>query len=121
MKHILIVDDEAALLRAARRTLQSFGYRATIANSAEEALAAFAADPPDLVLTDHSMPGMTGLSLAAALKGIRPELPVVIFTGAPNAAELEGAVRNGLVAAIVTKPWSSAELADLLAGLLSPG
>lgn len=119
MKHILVVDDEPALQRAARRTLQSFGYRVTTVGSAEEALAAIEAEPPDLVLTDHSMPGMTGLALAMSLKVERPSLPVVIFTGAINSPELEGVVMRGHVAALVSKPWSSDDLAHLLAEILA--
>lgn len=120
MHHVLIIDDDATLLRAARRTVQSFGYKVTTAASADEGLKLLDAGPLDLVITDHSMPEMTGAVLAAALKAKYPSMPVVILTGAPNALELEDVIERGLVTAVVTKPWSTKDLSELLARLLSP-
>lgn len=82
-EHILLVDDEAPVMRIERRMLESLGYRVSTCTDSREALAAFRAHPDgfDLVLTDMTMPRMTGDRLARELMAIRPNLPVVMCTG----------------------------------------
>jgi CheY-like chemotaxis protein len=78
-----LVDDEDAIVRMVQQMLSRLGYQTTVRTSSIEALAAFKADPYgfDLLLTDMTMPNMTGLQLAAMVKSIRPDLPVVVCTG----------------------------------------
>jgi DNA-binding NtrC family response regulator len=80
---ILFVDDEASLSKLGADLLHRIGYRAVACNDGREALNLFKADPTcyDLLITDQSMPGMTGLELAAACKAIRPGFPAIICTG----------------------------------------
>lgn len=80
---ILFVDDEAALAQVAETILTRLGYTVTTCTNSQEALATFQASPDqfDLVITDQTMPGLTGENLAKALRQIRPDLPIILCTG----------------------------------------
>jgi PAS domain S-box-containing protein len=80
---ILVIDDEAMITHLIRQALVGFGYKVESATEPAAALALVRADPQRfaLVLTDQTMPGMTGLLLASLLHKIRPELPVIMMTG----------------------------------------
>jgi len=80
---ILFVDDEAALAQVAETILTRLGYTVTTCTNSQEALATFQASPDqfDLVITDQTMPGLTGENLAKALRQIRPHLPIILCTG----------------------------------------
>jgi PAS domain S-box-containing protein len=80
---ILFVDDEAPLVKMGMMMLGQAGYDVTPAASGQEAIVAFQQDPFgfDILITDQTMPGMTGLQLTAALQEQRSELPVIICSG----------------------------------------
>ncbi|MCG8548935.1 MAG: response regulator, partial [Desulfobacterales bacterium] len=80
---ILLVDDETAIVKMVTRFLKKFGYEVTGLSSSVEAAQVFEADPSrfDLVITDMTMPEMTGAELAEKLLGIRPDLPIIICSG----------------------------------------
>ncbi len=80
---ILLVDDEASIVKMEQQMLERLGYTVTVRTSSLEALEAFKADPQafDVVVTDMTMPNMTGVQLAAELKKIRLNIPVVLCTG----------------------------------------
>jgi PAS domain S-box-containing protein len=81
-RRILVVDDDALVAAGTAMMLEDLGHTPVIAASAEEALALLARDRGvDMVLTDHAMPGMTGLELIERLRQERPELPVALATG----------------------------------------
>jgi CheY-like chemotaxis protein len=82
-QRILYVDDEEALVFLATRVLERLGYEVTGRTDAKQALADFRADPTkfDAVISDLSMPGMTGPELARALLAIRSDLPIVLTSG----------------------------------------
>jgi PAS domain S-box-containing protein len=82
-EHILLVDDEVSLVELVDEILELHGYRVTFKTSSSEALATFTANPDifDLVITDQTMPKMTGAELSAALLKIRPDLPIILCTG----------------------------------------
>jgi PAS domain S-box-containing protein len=82
-ERILFVDDEELLAQLGQKTLTALGYEVETATQPAAALAMVRADPNRfaLVLTDQTMPGMTGLFLATELRQIRPELPVILMTG----------------------------------------
>ncbi|VAX15599.1 diguanylate cyclase/phosphodiesterase (GGDEF & EAL domains) with PAS/PAC sensor(s), partial [hydrothermal vent metagenome] len=95
---ILFVDDEAQLLNMGRQTLERLGYKITTAANGHDALDIFKTRPDkfDLVITDQTMPGMTGAVLIARLHEIRPGLPVILCTGfgksmTPEKAKAAGA------------------------------
>ena len=82
-EHILCVDDEPAVLKMLIKSLQSLGYTVTSRNSSQEALETFRSSPEafDLMITDMTMPHMTGDKLAAAIKDVRADIPVILCTG----------------------------------------
>jgi CheY-like chemotaxis protein len=80
---VLLVDDEDSILKMERRVLERLGYQVTSRTGSIEALEAFRSNPDkfDLVITDMTMPKMTGDKLAAELIRIRPGIPVLLCTG----------------------------------------
>jgi CheY-like chemotaxis protein len=80
---VLVVDDDALVSTGTAAMLDDLGYRALEAASAADALQALAeaAGVIDLVITDHAMPGMTGLELAHRLRATYPSLPVILASG----------------------------------------
>jgi PAS domain S-box-containing protein len=81
--HILFVDDEAPICQASEETLSALGYTVDVFTDSEEALRAFVhrSGQYDLVITDMTMPKMTGIILAGEILKIRPDVPVIICTG----------------------------------------
>jgi CheY-like chemotaxis protein len=79
--HILIVDDLADLTAVFQYYFESLGYRVSVAGSGEAALALEEADPADLVISDLSMPGMSGRELVMQLRRRRAELPIIMMSG----------------------------------------
>ncbi|WP_211911375.1 PAS domain-containing protein [Tardiphaga alba] len=109
----LLVDDEELVRMSTADMLADLGYEVVETASAEQALSLIETGLiPDLVVTDHLMPGMNGVELARELKAKRPELPVLIVSGY---AEAEGVDPD---IARLTKPFRIAELADGLSALM---
>jgi PAS domain S-box-containing protein len=110
-ERILFVDDEAALVRLATKLLQKCGYRVTGHTNPIKALELFKADPAqfDLVITDMTMPHMTGNQLVRALQEIRQDLPIIITTGYSEKMSPEKAKKMG-VQDFVLKPLSYCDL-----------
>jgi CheY-like chemotaxis protein len=81
--HILYVDDEEALVYLAKRKLERIGYKVKGFTDAESALREFKLKPEafDLVVTDVSMPRMSGLELARELLAVRPNIPIIVTSG----------------------------------------
>lgn len=111
-ERVLFVDDEEAIVSMAVQTLGKLGYKVTAFSSSEKALQAFAASPEsfDIVLTDQTMPGLTGADLVYRLKGIRPNVPVVLCTGYSNLIDEESAQALGCKGFIM-KPYTERILA----------
>jgi len=82
-ERILLVDDEEAVVRMEQRMLERLGYQMTLRTGSIEALEAFKANPEkfDLVITDLTMPNMTGIQLAREIKNIKADIPIIICTG----------------------------------------
>ena len=104
-ERILFVDDEKMIVDIGQQALQRLGYDVVSRTSPTEALELFKAKPGhfDLVITDQTMPGMTGDALAKELMSIRPNLPVVICTGYSQTIDQERAKQKG-IRAFVMKP-----------------
>jgi CheY-like chemotaxis protein len=79
----LVVDDEEAVGYVFERYLAIKGYRVTVACSGEQALEAYQADTPDLVITDYKMPGMNGDELLRRLRALDPGLRAVMISANP--------------------------------------
>jgi len=82
-EHILFVDDEEPLVELGYQMLESLGYKVTTRTSSLEALELFKHDPDrfDLIITDQTMPKLTGVNLAREVMKIRPDIPVILCTG----------------------------------------
>ncbi len=78
---ILCVDDQAAALALRCMVLSSAGYKVLTASDGAAALELFRCNQVDLVVTDYCLPGITGAQVAAEMKRLKPEIPVVLFSG----------------------------------------
>jgi CheY-like chemotaxis protein len=118
---ILLVDDEPAVASVCRELLKMLGYEVDVSTDPREALERFAATPDrfDLVVTDHSMPHLTGLQLAEALAPMREaRVPIVLTTGFAQDDVLSGTSR-ALIAEVVPKPYAIEELESAIVRALS--
>ncbi len=84
---ILCLDDEAVGLAIRAAVLRSAGYNVFTASCAEDALQILADQPIDLVISDHLLQGTTGTQVAASMKQIRPDIPILILSGFTEAPE----------------------------------
>ncbi|MBS1841854.1 MAG: PAS domain S-box protein [Acidobacteria bacterium] len=120
-EHILLIDDEPAVGEVTRHQLARMGYRVTAFEDSSKALAAFVEDPGsfDAVLTDLSMPFISGLEVVSAIRINRPDIPIVLASGFFQASDQEAAKKLG-VTEFLTKPFSSAVLGSTLARVFAP-
>jgi PAS domain S-box-containing protein len=118
-ERILLVDDEEPIVRLEQQMLERLGYRVTSRLSSKETLEAFRANPDafDLVMTDMTMPNMTGDQLAQALLSIRPNLPVIICTGFSERINQEKVAALG-IKGLLMKPIVRSELARMIRKVL---
>jgi CheY-like chemotaxis protein len=79
--HVLVVEDDAQARHVFRLALEGAGYQVTVTASGEDALDRGLGEPPDLLLSDVMLPGMTGVELARLLRARQPELPVLFVSG----------------------------------------
>ena len=107
-ERILLVDDDAAQLKSLARMLERLGYRITARSSGRTATAAFGKDPEafDLVITDQTMPGMSGIDLARDLVKVRPDIPIILNTGFSEKVNGESVGKYG-IRAFIMKPFTS--------------
>ena len=118
-KRILVVDDEAKLLRAVAVDLRAEGYDVATARNGAEALALVAQSLPDLIVSDIRMPGMDGYQLARRLRenARTAIIPVIFLTAKDTSADRIEGFRSG-VDAYITKPFEPDELLVVIAGIL---
>ena len=111
-EHILVVDDERAIVEILQRSLQSLGYQVTATCSSPQALEIFRKNPTnfDLVITDQSMPRLSGEILCRNLKGIRSDVPIIMCTGYTTRVDAAKAATLG-IHRFLLKPVSRIELA----------
>ena len=114
-EHILVVDDEEPLAKMHGRILEQLGYRVTVCSNSFEALKTFRSESSNIsvLLTDMTMPGLTGEKLAQSCQEIKPELVVIICTGYSEVATSKTAIELG-VHAVVQKPVVGTALARAL-------
>ena len=119
---IIYVDDQSALADLGQQMLKRLGYQVCACTSGAQALNLMQSQPRgyDLLISDMSMPGMTGLELAAACLEIRPDLKVIICTGHDVIpAEQDDAWRDLNIAALMNKPVGLNQLAATVRQVLS--
>jgi signal transduction histidine kinase/ActR/RegA family two-component response regulator/HAMP domain-containing protein len=114
-EHLLLVDDEQVLLDMNAAMLRRLGYRVTEKADSLEALAAFTADPQgfDLVLSDQTMPGLTGEHLARRILALRPDMPILLCTGYSNLISEEKVKALG-IRGLAMKPLAKRDVALLI-------
>ena len=97
-ERILFVDDEEILAKMGKKMLESLGYTVTAHSSSIEALEGFKKDHSrfDLVITDLTMPGLTGTELARQIRKISPDIPIIFSTGGSSLINKETAKQNGI-------------------------
>ena len=119
---VMIVDDERSLVMFAEETLAELGYEPTGFDSSVAALQAFSADPRrfDLVLTDETMPDLSGTELAREIRRLRFDIPIVLMSGYSGAQLAERAHAAG-VRDVLRKPLVSRDIAEPLARALAAG
>lgn len=110
--HILFVDDDKSIVKVGRKMLEPLGYQVASKTSAKEALALFEAQPDkfDLVITDMTMPHLTGANLAKKLLEIRPDIPIILCTGHSEFINEKKAKAIG-IKAFIMKPFIKNEFA----------
>ena len=118
---ILFVDDEPSLAGLGKRSLTRLGYDVVSGTSSMEALALFRNDPQkfDLVITDTTMPAMTGDRLAQEIMKVRPDMPIIICTGHSERISEEKAREMGIKAYLM-KPLDMRDLAETVRRALGP-
>jgi CheY-like chemotaxis protein len=118
-ERILFIDDEPVIMEMGRQILESLGYNVIARNSSIEALELFKEKKGsfDLVITDMTMPHMTGERLAENLMQIRPDIPVILCTGFSSMIDEQKALGMG-IRAFVSKPVLKRELAKTIRKVL---
>ena len=112
--HVLVVDDEPIARDVLAQYLLADGHQVETAIDGVEALACFARKPMDLVILDHAMPGMTGVNLAATLKELYKDLPILMITGFAGSSSLSTGDRPRGVDLIIEKPISQSALSKAI-------
>jgi PAS domain S-box-containing protein len=118
-ERILLVDDELSLVEIGKQMLEHLGYEVTSRNSSVEALEAFESnfDKFDLLVTDMTMPNMTGVKLAREIHKIRPGFPVIICTGFSERINRENYLQQG-ISGFVMKPMMIRDIAQVIREVL---
>jgi len=118
-ERILLVDDELTIVESMQKMLEFHGYHVTAKNSSVEALEAFRLAPQDfdLILTDQTMPRLTGDQLVLEMKKIRPDIPIILCTGFSNMIDEIKARALG-IDAFLMKPVLRKELVETIRNVL---
>ncbi len=116
---VLLVDDEIPIVDMNREMLENLGYRVVGTHNGAEALDAFMRNPLgfDAVITDMTMPGLTGAELAVEILSIRADIPIILCTGFSESLDQEKAKAMG-VRAFLMKPVSMLDLTSVLGSVL---
>ena len=118
-ERILFVDDEKALVDLGKRMLESLGYLVDAKTNSVDALDVFSAGPDafDLVITDMTMPNLTGMELAKKVMAIRPDIPIILCTGFRDLADGKESKAIG-VREVLMKPYVTSDLAKAIRKVL---
>ena len=119
-KHILIVDDEVAITIYLSELLQQYGYKVKAFNNSQDALAYFEAnyDEIDLVLTDQTMPNITGAEMAEKMLEVRNDIPIILCTGFSESVNENTALAMN-ISSYMEKPIRADELLNTISSLVS--
>lgn len=114
-EHILLVDDEPRVVDSVSRTLEDLGYRVTTALSPNGALQLIRSGSEifDCILTDFSMPGMSGIALARECRAWMPRTPIILMTGRGGDMTADRLRSHG-IDELMVKPFAQEALAEVL-------
>ncbi|MBF0277913.1 MAG: response regulator [SAR324 cluster bacterium] len=114
-EHVLLIDDDKRVNEMGRTILQYLGYQVTSFTDSQEALEAFEANPQifHLVITDYSMPNLTGPQLMKKMKTIRSDIPMLLITGYSNFVTPEN-IQNWECDGIIAKPYDVKKLSQTI-------
>ncbi|HEY3592872.1 MAG TPA: response regulator [Polyangiaceae bacterium] len=114
-RRVLFVDDEPALVSLTVRALDKLGYQVTGVSDPRKALDLFRADPTafDVVVTDLSMPSVSGFDLAREICQFRPDLPLLLMSGFVSQRDLDESIACG-IREIIHKPFTIEKLISKL-------
>ena len=118
-ERIMFIDDEEVIANMASEVLETYGYTTTIFSDSRRAIQYFTKHPDDydLIITDMSMPHMTGIQLAKEMKTIRPHLPIILCSGYSEIIIKAKAVPTG-ISKFIQKPLAMDKLAGVIRELL---
>ena len=119
---VLLVDDEKAIVDMTRQMLETLGYEVVTRHNGADALDAFRSDPQgfDAVITDMTMPNMTGADLAREMLAIRSDIPIILSTGFSEGFDENSAKALG-IKAFLMKPVAMRDLAFVLGNVVAGG
>ena len=118
---ILVVDDECAIADTLSEILARSGYNTLTAYDAASALEAALLHPPEVLVTDVILPGMSGIELAISIRRIFPDCKVILFSGnAATSSLLASATRGGHNFALLNKPVHPPEMLSRIAECIRP-
>ena len=119
---VLFVDDEEIIAEMGKERLERLGYDVVVSTSAAEALGIFRNDPSafDLVITDYTMPVMTGIDLAGEMIAVRPDIPIVLSSGLNDPISPRKLKKMG-IRGFLTKPILKEDLAKIIQAALRKG
>jgi DNA-binding response OmpR family regulator len=116
-----VVDDESAIADTVTEILVRSGYAATAAYEANDALETALINPPELLITDVVLPGMSGIELAITIKRIFPDCKILLFSGQAATADLMANARSaGHHFTLLSKPVHPRDLLMRVAAMLKP-
>lgn len=110
-KHaVLIVDDEKSVLKALKRVFVDEGHKIITAENAADGLSAMVTNNVNLVISDHQMPGMSGIEFLKIVRDRHPNTIRIMLTGVSGTDVVMGAVKDGAVYKFINKPWNDDDL-----------
>jgi DNA-binding NtrC family response regulator len=118
-ERIMFVDDEKALVTLAEEGLQRIGYQVHMETDSNKALKAFKQNPEnfDLIVTDQTMPNLTGIELSKALMEIRPDIPIILYSGMMDQMSPE-MIETAGIRAFLSKPLMLKQLSEAIRDVL---
>ena len=113
---VLVVDDESSIADSLAAILSRSGYSALTAYDSDSALETALLTPPEMLITDVVLPGMSGIDLAITIKRIFPDCKIILFSGQASTSDLLAAAnRDGHHFTLLTKPVHPADLLSRVA------
>ncbi|MDT8426377.1 MAG: response regulator [Methyloprofundus sp.] len=109
-RKLLLVDDEANILKALQRLLRRDGYTILLANNGAEALQLLLENNIGVIIADHRMPAMTGTELLSQVKDLYPDTTRIVLSGFSDIDSITEVINQGNIYKFLAKPWDDAEI-----------